>query len=362
VTEEFINCIRSHSDTHTRLDRTPDRLFNRPLIRQDLLVISLGPAELLGVLHVPDVVIDGRNVDDLLPNHLGECGVINIYRVLKRISARSDRIAGSLGPVTVNCNALPHRMSCPDGSLHLFESECLMCLNVVKPAGGSKHLDEVHPSINFLPHQSNDFRHSRGLVLQRNCPREDFPIPWYRAARHHGRSGNKHPGSDHCASIDQVAHSDVAVVSGRHIAHRCHTDLNALAGVLLCQKYQFLRQHTCDFRVRVLSRVFVPPVCQVRVHVNHSGHSRICGQIDHLRTIRYLGFRIANAVDATALDDDHSIRYDPAGAVDQFAESNRFDSLSVRLGAQRRNWPTHDYQKQQCLRRAHRHFLLDIFS
>src|SRR5271155_5328117 len=98
MTEEFINCIRSHGDTHTGLDRTADRLFNRPLICEDLLVVSLGPAELLVILHVPDVVIDGRNVDDLLPNHLGECGLINIYRVLKRISSRPDRITGSFGP------------------------------------------------------------------------------------------------------------------------------------------------------------------------------------------------------------------------------------------------------------------------
>src|SRR5580693_7588481 len=110
-------------------------------ISQNFLIITLGPVELLVILYVPDVVIDGWNVNDLLPNHLGECGVINIYRVLKRVSSCSDSIASSLGSVTVNGNAFPHRMRCLDCGLHLFERKGLVCFDFVKTAGQPEHLD-----------------------------------------------------------------------------------------------------------------------------------------------------------------------------------------------------------------------------
>jgi hypothetical protein len=69
------------------------------------------------------IVIDRWNVPDSLAYQLRDCGVVHVSRMFERISARTDGVARTVGPVGVDRDFVAHRVRRVDDRLDLFERD-----------------------------------------------------------------------------------------------------------------------------------------------------------------------------------------------------------------------------------------------
>src|SRR5207302_9266890 len=172
------------------------------------LLKAVGIANLLPVVQVIAVVIDGGDVKRAALGHCLIRGLVHVRGTFEGIGSRADCVPRAVGAVGMNGNLLSKLVGRVHGGFNFFIVVSLKAGGVVVRARGGVHFDDVGSRGDLLANGAQHFWNAIG-----------DPPSGRIQSRFVGRVGNvqavaanKHARADHFSVVDQVAHGNVHVL------------------------------------------------------------------------------------------------------------------------------------------------------
>src|SRR5262249_4026676 len=150
---------------------------------------AIGVSNLLPVIEVIAVVVDGRHVESAAFDHFGDGGVVHIGGVFDRVGAGAHRVACTVRTVGVNGNRLAELVGHVYVGFDRGVGVGLESGGVIVGAGAGVHFDDVGTSSDLLAHCFEHFRHA---VRSRRAGNRGYRLAGGRLGDIETVAGDKH--------------------------------------------------------------------------------------------------------------------------------------------------------------------------
>jgi len=132
--------------------------------RLGLFLKSIRVTNLLPVVQVVAIVINGWHIKRAATRHFLDGGVVHVGGVFEGVGAGADSVARAIGSVGMDGDFFAELVGCVNGGFDLVVGIRLEAGDVIVGAGGSEELDDIGASGDLLPHGAEDFGDAIGYA------------------------------------------------------------------------------------------------------------------------------------------------------------------------------------------------------
>ena len=284
---------------------------------------SIRITNLLPVIEVIAVVIDGGNVEGAAAGHFLDGGVVHVGRVFERVGAGADGVARAIRSVRMDGDFLAELVGGVNGSFDFVVGVGLELRDVVVGAGGGVELDDVGAGGDLLADGAENFGDAIGDAargrIQAGLVR--------RAGDGESVAADKHAGPDHFPVIDEVSHGDVHILIGAEIADGGDAGFESAESAFAGEEDFDGGRIFCELREHGLAGSFVGVNGHVSVDVDEAGEAGESGEVDDLGVRRNVGGIGGDGFDFVVFDEDDGVGPELAAGVPELAEFDRFEGF-----------------------------------
>jgi len=299
--------------------------------RLRLFLKSIRVANLLPVVQVVAIVVDGGDVKRAALDHFLDGGVVHVGGVLERVGAGADGVARAVRSVGMDGDFLAELVGGVDGGFDFVIGVGLKLRDVIVGAGGGVELDDVGAGGDLLADGAENFGNAVGDAT---CGGIEAGLPG-RAGDGESVAADEHARADHFAVIDEVAHCDVFILIGAEIADGGDAGFESAERAFAGEEdfdggriFRELREHG-------LAGSFVGVDGHVGVDVDKAGETGEFGEINDLGVRRDVGGIGGDGFDFVVLDEDDGVGPELAAGVPELAEFDGFEGFGGSGGLRR---------------------------
>src|SRR6266481_1006429 len=291
--------------------------------RLGLFLKSIRVTNLLPIVQVVAIVVDGGDVKGAAAGHFLDGGVVHVGGVFEGVGAGADGVARAIGSVGMDGDFFAELVSGVNGGFDLVVGIRLEAGDVIVGAGGSEELDDVGSGGDLLTDNAEDFGDAIGYAARGEI--EAGLIG--RAGDGESIAADEHAGADHFAVIDKVAHGDVHILIGAEVSDGGDAGFQSAERAFTGEEDFDGGRIFCELREHGLAGSFVGVVGHVGVDVDEAGEGGEFGEIDYLGAGRNVGGIGGDGFDFVVFDEDDGVGPELAMGVPEFAEFDGFEGF-----------------------------------